>query len=141
MRRNPLLLRPYRLNRVWGGVALTAPVVTSLTPNTGPSAGGTPITNLAGSGFLAGAVAKFGGSGGVGGMPVAAAFVSPVKLTCVTPPGTAGLADVVVVNPDTTESDASGFGAFTYVGAPQDILTEDGFNITTEGGDPLLTES
>jgi hypothetical protein len=203
IRRN-FLLRPYRLGRIWDGVPLTPPVVISLTPATGAIAGGTAITDLAGTGFQAGATVKLGGHGGVGGTAAAAVvFVSPTKLTCATPAGkdsgaitadvaaslgtftrsagsyladgflvgqvvawsgfaapgnntiktilalsatvmttsTAGLvdelgdadervilslADVVVTNPDTTESGASGFGLFAYTAvAPFDPATLD----------------
>jgi len=85
------------------------PVITGITPIIGPIAGGTPITNLAGTSFLPGATVTFDGIPAAG-----VVFVSSIKLTCVTPANAAGPANVVVTNPDGQTSGASGNGIFTY---------------------------
>lgn len=107
------ILRPFRLNRLWSAVPLQQPDIVNTGPANGSHLGGTLVTFL-GSGFQNGAVAKFGGSGGIGGTPVATVFITAGHITAVSPAGPVGLADIVIVNPNTTESGASGFGLFTY---------------------------
>lgn len=70
-----------------------APTVSSISPSSGPRAGGTPVT-LTGTGFLSGARVSVGGS--VCASPVVS---SGTQITCTTGPGLAGQADVVVSNP------------------------------------------
>lgn len=74
----------------------TPPTVTSVSPTSGPAAGGTAVT-LTGSGFVAGAAVHFG--------DLAATDVAVVDLetiTATTPPLPAGnVFDIVVTNPDT----------------------------------------
>ena len=54
----------------------------------------------------------------IGGSPcTSSAFTNTTTLTCVIPPGTAGLADIVVTNPDGQTSTLSG-GAFQYRDEP-----------------------
>jgi 6-phosphogluconolactonase (cycloisomerase 2 family) len=70
------------------------PHVSSVFPTSGPRAGGTSIT-ISGSGFLAGAAVELDG--------VAASSVTVVDsetITCDTPAGAAGVADVKVANTD-----------------------------------------
>lgn len=93
-----------------------APTVTAITPNTGSTAGGDAITNLAGTGFVNGATVKIGGASAT-----SVVFVSSTKLTCVTPAGSSGAKDVVVTNPDTQTG--TGTGLFTYASSftPADL--------------------
>lgn len=84
------------------------PHVTQITPNTGTANGGTPVT-IDGSGFVSGCTVMIGGA-----PATSVVFVSSVQLTCVTPLRVIGVKDVVVTNPDATESGTSGFGLFTY---------------------------
>ncbi len=96
--------------------AAPAPQVYSVWPDTGPEEGGTEV-EVNGDSFGPGAEVYFDGV-----LATDIVFVSSVKLTCTTPAGTAGGADVKVVNPD----------------AQEDTLV-DGF---TYGGDaPVLTSS
>ncbi|MEY9928564.1 hypothetical protein ABH926_003203 [Catenulispora sp. GP43] len=85
-----------------------APTVTSATPGSGPTTGGT-ATTLAGTNLttttsvtIGGAVASFSG-------------VNDTELVVVTPPGTAGAADIVV---GTAGGSATLTGGFTYVAGP-----------------------
>ena len=84
----------------------TAPTISSISPNSGPTAGGTAVT-ITGTNFAAGATVTIGG---------AAATVSSVAATSIaatTPPGTAGAANVVVTNPNGGGT-ATLTGGFTY---------------------------
>jgi formylglycine-generating enzyme required for sulfatase activity len=80
--------------------------ITSVVPNSGPYAGGTPIT--VNGQFLAGATAVT-----VGGVPCTnVVSVSSTQVTAVTPAGSVGSADVVVTCAKGTVTAA---GAFTYL--------------------------
>lgn len=68
-------------------------VVTAVTPNAGPMAGGTAVT-VSGSGFVTGAAVTIGGVPALG-----ATVANDGSITATTPPGVAGSADVVVTNP------------------------------------------
>lgn len=80
--------------------------VVSVAPNSGPIAGGTPIA-IAGAGFQAGATVLIGGNPAVN-----VVVVDTNNITCDTPAGAAGFADVTVTNPDTTTGTL--FGGFDY---------------------------
>lgn len=107
----------------WGafGIELIAggnpvpPQVNLSSANSGPAAGGTPIT-LTGVGFVNGATIAIVDE--VTGTPVPATsvvFVSSVEMTCVTPAGTSGdLCDIVVTNPNGTFG-GIGNGFWSYV--------------------------
>ncbi len=89
---------------------LAAPTVNGPTvPSTGVEAGGRVISNLPGTGFIDGATVTFDGEPATD-----VVWVSATKLTCVTPAGELGTADVVVTNPDGQTSGATGNAAFTY---------------------------
>ena len=84
-----------------------APTVTSISPASGPSAGGTSVT-VTGTWFFPGATTVFGAAS------AATTTASPTSLTATSPPG-AGAVDVVV----TTAGGTSGAGpadVFTYPG-------------------------
>ena len=83
------------------------PVVTALTPNVGPSAGGTSVV-VTGSGFLPGATVSFGST------PAASVtFNSGTSLTVVSPPGHFGTVDVTVTTPAGTSA-TSPADVYTY---------------------------
>jgi hypothetical protein len=77
---------------------VNAPTVSSVSPNSGPAAGGATVT-LGGMLFEPGISVFFGGvlAGNV-------QVLSESQLTCVTPPHFPALVDVKVVNPDNRES-------------------------------------
>jgi hypothetical protein len=82
------------------------PVISSVTPASGPGVGGTPVT-IAGFSFETPVTVHFGGT---------AATVSAQTATSidvVVPPHALGVVDVVVTNPDTQT--ATKVAAFTYV--------------------------
>jgi hypothetical protein len=76
------------------GFAYVDPVITSILPTTGTAAGGTAIT-ISGLGFSPTATVS------IGGAPAAAVVIaSPTEITAVTPAGSPGPTDVVVLNSD-----------------------------------------
>ncbi len=84
-----------------------APTIATITPNTGPAAGGTPIT-ISGTGFLDNPNVTIGGAAATG-----VTKVNDTTINCTTPAGTAGTAkDVVVTNTDTQA--ATKTGGFTH---------------------------
>ena len=91
-------------------VASTPPTVASVTPNSGPTGGGTAIT-ISGTSFAAGQTTAM-----IGGAPLLnVTVVNSTTLTATTPPGAAGPANIVVnVGP----SSGTLTGAFTYVPPP-----------------------
>jgi hypothetical protein len=94
-----------------------APTLAAVSPATGPTAGGTPLT-LTGTGFVAGTTVTLGGAPATD-VVVASATV----LTATTPAGLAGPADVVVANANGSAVLPDGF---TYL-APGAVLLADDF--------------
>jgi PLD-like domain/IPT/TIG domain len=94
-----------------GGTAPTSGVsITSLSPATGPSAGGTTV-QIYGTNFAPGATVSFG---------LAAAsrvvVVSSTQITATTPPQVAGSANVTVIDPSGTSGSLA--GGFLYTSTP-----------------------
>jgi hypothetical protein len=89
-----------------------APTATSVSPTSGPVAGGTVIT-VTGSNFLSGATIRVNGV-----LATGVTFLSATQVRGTTPAGTAGARSVQVSNPDGQSATLA--SAFTYVdGAPQ----------------------
>ena len=113
-----------------GGPPAPAPVITGMTPITGPESGGTPVT-ITGTGFT--------GSTGVtfDGLPATSfVVVSDTEITAVSPAHVPGPVDVVVQNP---AGDSGPFG-FTYTPvisiagiAPNSGPTAGGTSVTITG--------
>ena len=92
---------------VFSIISPSAPVVSSVSPNTGPVAGGTQVT-ISGQNFVSGCTAKFGG------VEAQTTFVASSRLNAVTPAQTsAGPVKVRVDNPDQQSSVLP--GGFQYV--------------------------
>ena len=68
--------------------------VTAVSPSSGPPTGGTSVT-ITGTGFLTGATVTIGGN-----VCTSPAVVNATTITCVTPAGTAGAANIIVTNTD-----------------------------------------
>lgn len=83
------------------------PTVSSISPNSGPTAGGTQVT-ITGSNFLAGALVLFGTASAS-----SATVVSSTQIQAVAPANAAGPVNVTVENPGNVSSSNS--GAYTYV--------------------------
>jgi hypothetical protein len=111
-------------------IASIAPGVSAISPNAGPSTGGTIVT-ITGTDFLDGSAVTFGGSAAS-----AILFKDPTKLTATTPAHAAGIVDVEVINPNKLKSVLT--GAFTYADAPGSEKT-DGAVAQPVGGDNVET--
>jgi heme/copper-type cytochrome/quinol oxidase subunit 2 len=111
--------------------AVPGPSISSITPDTGSTAGGTQIT-ISGGSFAAGATVTIGG--------VAATNVNVVNattITATTPPGPVNIAstassDVVVQNTDSRS--ATRTGGFTYTVPPPAIASLSPQGASTAGG-------
>ena len=88
---------------------VVAPTVTAVSPDEGPTSGGTPVT-LTGTGFRAGMTVSFGGTPATG-----VVVGSPTSATAVTPAHVAGDVNVVV---STTGGSNTLTDGFTYVVSP-----------------------
>ena len=86
--------------------AAPAPTITSLTPATGPSVGGTIVT-ITGTAFVASAAVRIGGVAAT-----SVTIVSATQITATTPAGTPGAATVTVQNTDGQAAHLG--GGFTY---------------------------
>jgi len=86
------------------------PTAGSISPNSGSTVGGTPVT-ITGSGFFTGATVTFGGAAATG-----VTVVSATSITAVTPAQAAGPATVAVTNPDGQTASIS--NGFTFVAPP-----------------------
>ncbi|MBE3123707.1 MAG: IPT/TIG domain-containing protein [Planctomycetes bacterium] len=109
-------------------IKYAAPTVTSITPSSGPVAGGTPVT-VTGTSFVSGATVT------LGGVPTAnVVVVSPTSITATTGTHAAGVTSVVVTNADAqTGTLANGF---TYV-APPTVTAVQPTSGPVAGGTPV----
>ena len=87
---------------------VVAPTITSVTPTSGSTAGGTAIT-ITGTGFVTGAGVQVGATLRA---CTSVTVVSATSITCITPSGTAGVGDLTVTNTDMGAGLLA--GAFTY---------------------------
>ncbi len=99
-------------------IASIAPVAAAISPNAGPSTGGTSVT-ITGTGFLEGAGVTFGGAAAA-----AVVFKDPTKLTATTPAHAPGLVDVEVTNPNKVKSVLTGGFTFLPGQAPEGAASE-----------------
>jgi hypothetical protein len=107
-----------------------APTVTSITPNSGPGAGGTPVT-ITGTGFLAGATVSLGGTAAT-----SVNVVGSTSITATTPAHVAGAVSVVVTNSDTQSGTLT--NGYTYLN-PAPTVTAIAPNTGTTAGGTSVT--
>jgi len=102
--------------------ATAAPTVASVTPTSGPTAGGTSVT-ISGTGFAAGATVTFGGTAAMN-----VVVSNSTTITATTPAHAAGAVDVVVTN--SNGQSGSKLSAYTYTAPPggETLLLTDDFN-------------
>jgi hypothetical protein len=92
--------------------AVAAPVVTALSPTSGPAAGGTPVT-ITGTGFTGATAVNFGTTAATG-----VTVVNDTEITATSPAGT-GTENVTVTTPaGTSATSAADQFTFTAVAAP-----------------------
>jgi hypothetical protein len=87
----------------------TAPVVLSISPDTGPTVGGTFVTIYGENFDENGATVTIGGASAT-----SVTVVCPFEITCLTPSGSVGAADVVVTNTASSLAASPLTGGFTY---------------------------
>jgi hypothetical protein len=104
-----------------GGSTAPPPSITSVSPDSGPDAGGTSVT-VNGSGFAAGATLTFGGTSAAN-----IAVVNSTTITAVTPPRAAGPVDVIVRNPDNQTGVLNSGFTYTGGGGGETVILEDDF--------------
>ncbi len=92
----------------------TGPNISSISPTSGPSSGGTSVT-ITGTNFVSGATVLFGGAAATG-----VTVSSATQIRATTPAHSAGAVDVQVRNPD--GQTATRTGGFTFI-APLQITT------------------
>ncbi len=99
-----------------------APTLTSISPNSGSTGGGTSVT-LTGTNFTSGASVSFGGAAATN-----VNVVSSSTITALTPSHSAGAVNVVVTNSDGQSGTLA--NGYTYVSSPptETILLIDDFN-------------
>ncbi|MFM9133889.1 MAG: IPT/TIG domain-containing protein [bacterium] len=108
-------------------VAAVPPTVTSVSPGSGPTAGGTAIT-ITGTGFAAGLTTAT-----IGGTPLLnVAVVNPTTLTATTPARAEGPADVSVT---VGSSSALLAGGFTYIPPPPPVPSSEPLDVVAVPGD------
>ncbi|MEV7806904.1 IPT/TIG domain-containing protein [Microbispora sp. NPDC088329] len=90
-----------------------APVVTGVTPSSGSTVGGTPVT-VTGSGFVNVGAVRFGGAQAVG-----VNVVSTTTLTAISPMGAGTVSVTVTASGGTSQQ----LVPFTYVNAPAPVIT------------------
>jgi hypothetical protein len=91
--------------------------VNGISPNNGPTSGGTAVT-ITGNLFQSGATVTIGGS-----PATSVVFVNATTLTAVTPAHAAGKAGVVVTNPDTTATGPANVFYYAPPAAASDFYT------------------
>jgi hypothetical protein len=115
-----------------GFTYLAPPVVTSVTPTSGPTAGGTQVT-ITGTNLAYSPVVRFGNVAAAS-PSVGTAPGQPDRLTVMSPPHQAGTVDVTVTTPGGTSSTSTATH-FTYVGAvTEKLVTFEDLNTGGPGG-------
>ena len=112
-------------------VAVVSPTVTSFSPSSGPTAGGTDVT-ITGSNFSAGVVVRFGG------LAASVVQVTPTRLVVKTPSQSKGTVSLGVQN-----ADGNGVlvpNAFTYRGKPPSVSTIAPLTGSVAGGTEVVLD-
>lgn len=109
-------------------VPVASPQVSTISPASGTSSGGTAVT-ITGTGFTGATSVTFGAA-------AATSFtvVSDTEITAIAPPGTAGAVNVVV-----TTSAGTGTGPYTYSAAPVPVFSGISPASGTTEGDTTVT--
>lgn len=111
---------------------MPAPIINSITPSTGSTAGGTQVT-ISGNNFVSGLSLM------IGSRQAMISSVTSTQIVAVTQPNDAGPVNVVVINPDGQASVLA--GAFTYAGGQQgsslNLVAPNGGEVLSAGGLPF----
>ncbi len=101
---------PYIIVKGAGVIVIGGPVITEISPNTGPVAGGTTVV-ITGTDLTGGTVT-------FGGAAASCTVDSPTQITCTTPAHAAGAVDVVVTTPVGPYTASDGFTYVDTIPAP-----------------------
>jgi len=104
------------------------PAPGSISPTSGPTSGGTPVT-ISGTNFASGATVTFGATAAT-----SVVVVSSAEITATTPAETAGTVNVVVTNSNGQNGTLTNGYTYTASPAPTSISPTSG---TTSGGTPV----
>ncbi len=110
------------------GAGNPAPTVTTVSPTSGTTAGGTPVT-ITGTGFLTGATVTFGGTSAT-----AVTVVNSTSITATTPAHASGAVDVVVTNTDIQSGTKTSGYTYTSPNPAPTVSTIAPTSGTTAGG-------
>ncbi len=113
------------------GAGAPAPTVSAINPTSGTTNGGTPVT-ITGTGFLAGATVKLGGTAATG-----VTVVSSTSITATTAAHAAGAVSVVVTNTDTQSGTLTNGYTYTGVNPAPTVSSINPTSGTTGGGTPV----
>ena len=109
-----------------------APTITSIAPNTGTANGGTAVT-ISGTGFLAGAIVRIGGTAATG-----VNVMNGTSITATTPAHASGVVSVVVTNTDTQSGTLN--NGYTYAASnPAPTISSITPNTGTVNGGTAVT--
>ena len=111
------------------------PTISSITPSSGPTAGGTSVT-ITGTGFVAGSTSVT-----IGGIPTPGiTIINPAGtlINCITPAGTAGAKDVVVTVTGAT-APATRTNGFTYLD-PSCYTLDASFTAIPTTANPMIVD-
>ena len=108
-----------------------APTVSSINPTSGSANGGTPVT-ITGTGFLAGATVKLGGTAATG-----VTVVSSISITATAPAHAAGAASVVVTNTDAQNGTLTNGYTYTAVNPAPTVSSINPTSGSANGGTPV----
>ena len=111
------------------GLIAPAPNLTTVSPTTGPTTGGTAVT-LTGQNFASGATVTFGGAAAT-----SVVVVSATQITANTPSHAQGSVNVVVTNPDGQSATLA--GGFTFGAPAPNLTTVSPTTGLTTGGTPV----
>jgi hypothetical protein len=111
------------------GTGNPAPTVSSISPSSGTANGGTPVT-ITGTGFLAGATVKLGGTSATG-----VSVNSSTSITATTAAHSAGTVDVVVTNSDSRSGTVA--NGYTYLNPAPTVSSISPRSGTANGATPV----
>jgi hypothetical protein len=100
----------------------TAPIISSVTPNSGANTGGTAVT-IKGTGFVSGATVSFGGTAAT-----SVNVIGSTTITATTPAHATGAVNVVVTNPSGQSNTLTNGYSYTGGPPPETVLLSDDFN-------------
>jgi hypothetical protein len=113
-----------------GYTYVAPPLLSSIAPNAGTTAGGTSVT-LTGANYATGATVTFNGVAATN-----VVVVSATSITCTTPPGAAGVAAIAITVKGLTKTFAA---LYTYISPPVVLAVTPNFGLPAGGNSVTIT--